>query len=702
MPGLEEYGGALKRLLPRGVIPGFEDGRKFRRRTKRKTKHATELEKRAHDLLVVNHRDKRKRWQSDAALAKESDSVVDFITSKEPRRRGRKTGRVPKRRRLEEKREEEKKEEEKTEPSQKREDDEEIVEPEMVGPVQEVAAPTEPEMSGPVRDVQAFKEPEMVGMATPVLAIEEAPPILTTIPSYGVEEPEPGQFPSRAKRVMQGPPVYADPIFEMEEPEMTGQVREVTGAMEVEEPEMRGQVRDVTARKRKRGMDIGTASPKGKKRKELTIEERNLINAQIAAHKLRNLRKKVDVVAQKRDIDKSLKREEKRREWVTMRTGRTDFEPEIEIVKASKKYKPRKGFGVTRQTEAELAWGIQNRKYQKQKDQLAAQAAARKRGDITAPTGFTAKRKAVVERKREGQTATTQTGKTGKTDVIMRDKPESLSKRDYKTGLESLMARMGELGISEEPFTRVGKKKPPKGPGDTGQFVLKKKRKRGPRRLPSLATLPPLPAARASAARVPVARPAARASARVPAARPSVARPPARGVPGPAGPAGPPGPAGPAGKAGVSAKVQTEKVGEGRSTLGADMKVAPTQQVTVAGGGQAAGIGALVAKIDQLLKEQKEAKRKTASKKAFGAAKKQYKAYRKKMLASVKAQNKQIKKKELARIRRLPTSERAKARGILKARLSQREKAIKEKLPSKISDPGQLRRTVAQSRTLKV
>ena len=132
------------------------------------------------------------------------------------------------------------------------------------------------------------------------------------------------------------------------------------------------------------------------------------------------------------------------------------------------------------------------------------------------------------------------------------------------------------------------------------------------------------------------------------------------------------------------------------------MKVAPTQQVTVAGGGQAAGIGALVAKIDQLLKEQREAKKKTAGKKAFGAAKKQYKAYRKKMFATIKAQNKQIKKKELARIRRLPTNEREKARGVLKARLIQREKALKEKLPSKISDSSQLRRTVDQSRTLKV
>ena len=133
------------------------------------------------------------------------------------------------------------------------------------------------------------------------------------------------------------------------------------------------------------------------------------------------------------------------------------------------------------------------------------------------------------------------------------------------------------------------------------------------------------------------------------------------------------------------------------------MKVAPTQQVTGAGGGQgAAGIGALVAKIDQLLKDQKDAKRKTAGKKAFAGAKKQYKDYRKRMLAAVKTQNKDIKKKELARIRRMPTDQRAKARSVLKQRLAARAKAVKDKLPTKISDPAHLQRLISASRTLKV
>ena len=131
------------------------------------------------------------------------------------------------------------------------------------------------------------------------------------------------------------------------------------------------------------------------------------------------------------------------------------------------------------------------------------------------------------------------------------------------------------------------------------------------------------------------------------------------------------------------------------------MKVAPTQQVTVAGG-QQAGLGQLVAKIDQLLKAQSESKKKTAGKKHFTAAKKQYREYRKKMLASVKTQNKDIKKRELARIRKLPTNQRAKARGDLKERLKARTKAVQEKLPSKVTGPGHLQSLIARSRTLKV
>ena len=72
------------------------------------------------------------------------------------------------------------------------------------------------------------------------------------------------------------------------------------------------------------------------------------------------------------------------------------------------------------------------------------------------------------------------------------------------------------------------------------------------------------------------------------------------------------------------------------------------------------------------------------------------------MIAAVKAQNKDIKKKELARIRRMPTEQRAKARGVLKQRLAERAKAVKDKLPSKISDPGHLQRLISNTRTLKV
>ena len=86
-----------------------------------------------------------------------------------------------------------------------------------------------------------------------------------------------------------------------------------------------------------------------------------------------------------------------------------------------------------------------------------------------------------------------------------------------------------------------------------------------------------------------------------------------------------------------------------RRGTSADMKVAPTQQVTVAGSSGSAGIAALTQKIDELLKANKEAKNKSARTKAYTAAKKQYRAYRKKMVGAVKSQNKEIKKRELAR-----------------------------------------------------
>jgi hypothetical protein len=124
---------------------------------------------------------------------------------------------------------------------------------------------------------------------------------------------------------------------------------------------------------------------------------------------------------------------------------------------------------------------------------------------------------------------------------------------------------------------------------------------------------------------------------------------------------------------------------------GSDMRVAPTQQVTVAGGKGSADLSGLIAKIDKLLKEQGEKKAKTAQKKVFTAAKKEYRAYRKKAVGDIKSRNKLIKKKELARIRRLPQAQRAAERTKLKKILKERLESVTKKLPSKIQTPGQLR-----------
>ena len=131
--------------------------------------------------------------------------------------------------------------------------------------------------------------------------------------------------------------------------------------------------------------------------------------------------------------------------------------------------------------------------------------------------------------------------------------------------------------------------------------------------------------------------------------------------------------------------------GPGGGGRASDMRVAPTQQVTVAGGKGSADLSGLVAKIDKLLKEQGEKKAKTAQKKVFTAAKKEYRAYRKKAVADIKARNKLIKKKELSRIRRLPQAQRAGERTKLKKILKERLDSVTKKLPSKIQTPGQLR-----------
>jgi len=142
---------------------------------------------------------------------------------------------------------------------------------------------------------------------------------------------------------------------------------------------------------------------------------------------------------------------------------------------------------------------------------------------------------------------------------------------------------------------------------------------------------------------------------------------------------------------------------------GGDMKVAPVQQVTVAPA-QTAGAAQsgrdnseLLKKIDELLKSQKDSKRKKEGNKAFNAAKKQYRDYRKKQLATMNKQNKEIKKRELAKIRRMPAGVRAKMRKQLAEKLKQRADNIKKRLPSKITSTAQLRDVVkGGSRTLVV
>ena len=72
------------------------------------------------------------------------------------------------------------------------------------------------------------------------------------------------------------------------------------------------------------------------------------------------------------------------------------------------------------------------------------------------------------------------------------------------------------------------------------------------------------------------------------------------------------------------------------------------------------------------------------------------------MVGAVKQQNKEIKKRELARIRRMPSEQRAKARTDLKEKLKARAKAVAEKLPSKVASPSHLSSLMSQSKVLKV
>ena len=134
------------------------------------------------------------------------------------------------------------------------------------------------------------------------------------------------------------------------------------------------------------------------------------------------------------------------------------------------------------------------------------------------------------------------------------------------------------------------------------------------------------------------------------------------------------------------------------------MRVAPTQQVTVTPTqpSGASGMGALSQKIDELIRQSKDAKRKGKQKSALAAAKKQYKAYRKKALANVKSENKAIRKREAAKINKLPKGRRSDARNKLKIALKKRVDAVKTKLPTKVETSGELRNMLSRFRTLRV
>ena len=136
---------------------------------------------------------------------------------------------------------------------------------------------------------------------------------------------------------------------------------------------------------------------------------------------------------------------------------------------------------------------------------------------------------------------------------------------------------------------------------------------------------------------------------------------------------------------------------------GSDMKVAPTQQVTVTPTQQStSGTSALANKIDELLKETRATRAKKAQKGKFAAAKKQYRALRKSALAKIKAENKNIRKRELEKIKTMPTKQRAGAKRKLSAMLKDRETTLKGKLPAKISTSGQLQNLVQQFKMLKI
>ena len=297
--------------------------------------------------------------------------------------------------------------------------------------------------------------------------------------------------------------------------------------------------------------------------------------------------------------------------------------------------------------------------------------------------------------------------------VLGADSPRTLKKRErllHEGSTEALRSRMQDLGFESttvRPFTASrpvwgGKPEkvppPPQRPVSTQPPKPKQRKlqaKRSSASFPQPAR-PTLQAARSSVS-VPQPKPKPKKRPTLKAARSSASFP----QPKPEKPEPKPEP-----KPKPKARSPRERVvyrerGAGR---GSDMKVAPTQQVTVAptqSSASGARNAALEKKIDELLRSQKEKKRKSESRKVFTAAKKQYRAYRKQQLAGIKKQNKEIKKRELAKIRRAPAKERVRLRKDLKEKLKVREDNIKKRLPAKIQTPGQLRE-IMSSKTLRV
>ena len=144
------------------------------------------------------------------------------------------------------------------------------------------------------------------------------------------------------------------------------------------------------------------------------------------------------------------------------------------------------------------------------------------------------------------------------------------------------------------------------------------------------------------------------------------------------------------------------EVGRGRGSSG-DMKVAPTQQVSVPVSNVSRGdTSELAKKIDLLLKLTASKKKKSAQRKGVTEAKKKYREMRNKAIASIKLENKEITKRENEKIKRLPAKQRAAARKSLRVQLKARIDKLKQKLPSKVKTEGQLRNLLSSFKSMKV